>query len=121
MIESFLVLLLRYSFLTTSTSLNSRRWAADGLAYLSLDADVKEELVDNLPALKALFAQCQCQDSHVLYSIITIVVNLTNSYDVQKPDKQMLELAAYAKQHIPKEHAKVTHDNYRFNCIQKRK
>ncbi|CAF4439319.1 unnamed protein product, partial [Rotaria sp. Silwood2] len=93
-------------FLTTSQSFDIRRWSADGLAYLSLDADVKEELVDNLSALKALFTLCQCQDAHVLYSITTIFVNLTNTYDIRKPDKEMTELAAYAKQHIPKEHPK---------------
>ncbi|CAF3590275.1 unnamed protein product [Rotaria sp. Silwood1] len=93
-------------FLTTSQSFDIRRWSADGLAYLSLDADVKEELVNNLSALKALFTLCQCQDAHVLYSITTIFVNLTNTYDIRKPDKEMVELAAYAKQHIPKEHPK---------------
>ncbi len=94
-------------FLTTSDSFDIRRWSADGLAYLSLDADVKEELADNLPALKALFNLCQCEDAHVLYSLTTIFVNLTNTYDIHKPEKEMVELAAYAKQHIPKEHPKV--------------
>ncbi|CAF3942470.1 unnamed protein product [Rotaria magnacalcarata] len=93
-------------FLTTSQSFDIRRWSADGLAYLTLDADVKEELADNLEALKALFTLCQCPDAHVLYSITTILVNLTNTYDIHKPDKEMLELATYAKQHIPKEHLK---------------
>jgi hypothetical protein len=94
-------------FLTTSDSFDIRRWSADGLAYLSLDADVKEELADNLPALKALFNLCQCEDAHVLYSLTTIFVNLTNTYDIHTPEKEMVELAAYAKQHIPKEHPKV--------------
>ena len=94
-------------FLTTSASFDVRRWSADGLAYLTLDADVKEELVDNPAALKALFDLCQCQDAHVLYSITTIFVNLTNTYDVRKPEKEMTELANYAKQHVPQEHEKV--------------
>jgi hypothetical protein len=103
-------------FLTTSESFDIRRWSADGLAYLSLDADVKEELADNLPALKALFNLCQCQDSHVLYSITTILVNLTNTYDIIKPDKEMAELATYAKQHIPKEHPKVEEERGWIEC-----
>jgi hypothetical protein len=94
-------------FLTTSASFDVRRWSAAGLAYLTLDADVKEELVDNPSALKALFEICQCQDAHVLYSITTIFVNLTNTYDMRKAEKEMTELANYAKQHVPKEHAKV--------------
>ncbi|CAF0748495.1 unnamed protein product [Adineta ricciae] len=93
-------------FLTTSDRFDIRRWSADGLAYLTLDADVKEDLADNSLALKALFSLCQCQDAHVLYSLTTIFVNLTNTYDVHKPDKEMTELATYAKQHIPKEHLK---------------
>ncbi|CAF2646097.1 unnamed protein product [Rotaria sp. Silwood2] len=93
-------------FLTTSGKFEIRRWSADGLAYLTLDADVKEELVDNLPALKSLFNLCQCDDAHVLYSITTIFVNLTNTYDTRKADKEMAELATYAKQHVPKEHSK---------------
>lgn len=93
--------------MTSSASFDIRRWSADGLAYLSLDGDVKEDLANNLPALKALFNLSQSQDAHVLYSLTTIFVNLTNTYDIQKPEKEMVELAAYAKQHIPKEHPKV--------------
>ena len=95
-----------HRFLTESQNFNSRRWAADGIAYLSLDADVKEQLVENLSALKSLFQLSQCEDHHVLYSILTIFVNLTNTYDVHRPEKELLELAAYAKQHVPKEHSK---------------
>ena len=109
-------------FLTTSGNLDIRRWSADGLAYLTLDADVKEEFIDNLLALKTLFNLCQCDDAHVLYSITTIFVNLTNTYPTRKPDKQMEELATYAKQRIPKEHPKVRktkeklriYSNFRF-------
>lgn len=31
-----------------------RKWAAEGLAYLTLDADIKEELVDDVNAIKSL-------------------------------------------------------------------
>ncbi len=31
-----------------------RKWAAEGLAYLTLDADVKEDLVADTPALRSL-------------------------------------------------------------------
>lgn len=31
-----------------------RKWAAEGLAYLTLDADVKEELVEDSNALRSL-------------------------------------------------------------------
>jgi len=42
-----------------------------------------------------------------LYSLTTILVNVTNTYDIHKPEKEMIELATYAKQYIPKEHPKV--------------
>ena len=31
-----------------------RKWAAEGLAYLSLDADVKEELIEDTEAISSL-------------------------------------------------------------------
>lgn len=34
---------------------NSRRWAIEGLAYLTFDADVKEELAEDSHALSAMF------------------------------------------------------------------
>lgn len=96
-----------FRFLTTSPKFDNRRWAADGLAYLTLDADVKEELVEDQAALRSLFALCQSQDQNVLYSITTIFVNITNTYETKKAEKEMAELAKYAKQHVPKEHPKV--------------
>ena len=33
----------------------TRHWAAEGLAFLTLDADVKEELLEDKAALQALF------------------------------------------------------------------
>lgn len=37
----------------------TRRWAVEGLAYLTFDADVKEEFVEDEAALKALFQLSQ--------------------------------------------------------------
>lgn len=49
----------------------------------------------------------QSEDKTVLFAVGSTLVNCTNSYDVEKPDPQMLELAKYAKQHVPEEHPKV--------------
>lgn len=43
----------------------------------------------------------------MLFAVGSTLVNCTNSYDVEKPDPQMVELAKYAKQHVPEEHPKV--------------
>ncbi|XP_062357801.1 protein unc-45 homolog A isoform X7 [Cinclus cinclus] len=46
------------------------------------------------------------EDRSVLYAVASTLVNCTNSYDHEEPDPQMLELAKYAKQHIPEQHPK---------------
>ena len=38
-----------------SLPVTSRRWAIEGLAYLTFDADVKEDLVQDKNALQAMF------------------------------------------------------------------
>ncbi|KAG5273944.1 hypothetical protein AALO_G00157460 [Alosa alosa] len=86
----------------------SRRWAIEGLAYLTFDADVKEDLVQDKNALQAMFHLAKSEDKTVLFAIGSTLVNCTNSYDADKPDPQMVELAKYAKQHVPEEHPKDT-------------
>lgn len=39
----------------TSIDARTRKWAAEGLSYLTLDADVKDDFVEDEPALKAMF------------------------------------------------------------------
>ncbi|ESP02238.1 hypothetical protein LOTGIDRAFT_224978 [Lottia gigantea] len=83
-----------------------RRWAAEGMAYLSLDAEVKEELLEDAEAIEALFDVAKKIEKNRVYATITIFVNLTNSYD--KPDimPELIEMAKFAKQHVPEEHEK---------------
>uniref|UniRef100_A0A8D3CKT8 Unc-45 myosin chaperone A n=1 Tax=Scophthalmus maximus TaxID=52904 RepID=A0A8D3CKT8_SCOMX len=82
----------------------SRRWSVEGLAYLTFDADVKEDFVEDKSALLAMFELSE--DKTVLFAVGSTLVNCTNSYEVEKPDPQLLELAKYAKQHVPEEHPK---------------
>lgn len=84
-----------------------KQYAIEALAYLSFDGDVKEELVADKRALTALFETLTFDiDSPVVYSILNIFVNLTNSYDKQEHSPELLELAKFAQQHIPEEHPK---------------
>ncbi|KAG8440608.1 hypothetical protein GDO86_006381 [Hymenochirus boettgeri] len=85
---------------------STRRWAVEGLAYLTFDADVKEEFVEDKAALQAMFTLAKSQDKTVLFAVASTLVNCTNSYDKEEIEPQMLELAKYAKQHIPEEHPK---------------
>uniref|UniRef100_A0A8C0GUH4 Unc-45 myosin chaperone A n=1 Tax=Chelonoidis abingdonii TaxID=106734 RepID=A0A8C0GUH4_CHEAB len=71
----------------------TRRWAVEGLAYLTFDADVKEEFVEDKAAVQAMFQLAKV----CLQSIAPVLF---------APDPQMLELAKYAKQHVPERHPK---------------
>merc|ERR1719234_39012 len=81
-----------------------RRWAAEGLSFLTLDADVKEKLVEDEPAMRALIELGKTGAQNVMYGVMATLVNVTNSYDKQEINPEMLELAKFAKHHIPEEH-----------------
>lgn len=87
-----------------SKDIELRRWATEGLAYLTLDADIKEQLVNDSAALKSLIEVTMAADKNVLYPAATVFVNVTNSYDVKDIEPEMIELAKFAKQHVPEKH-----------------
>ncbi|XP_046608289.1 protein unc-45 homolog B [Neodiprion virginianus] len=81
-----------------------RKWAVEGLSYLTFDAEVKEKLVSDKPAIKAMIELAQTGDQSVIYGVVTTLVNLCNAYDKQEIIPEMLELAKFAKHHIPEDH-----------------
>ncbi|CAH0548699.1 unnamed protein product [Brassicogethes aeneus] len=81
-----------------------RKWAAEGLSFLTLDAEVKEKLIEDKPALRSLIELAKSGDQSALYGVVTTLVNLCNAYEKQDVLPEMLELAKFAKQHIPEEH-----------------
>ncbi|CAK1541542.1 unnamed protein product [Leptosia nina] len=81
-----------------------RKWAAEGLSYLTLDADVKEKLVEDKAALHSLIELAKTGDQSCLYGVVTTFVNLCNAYEKQEIMPEMLELAKFAKHHIPEQH-----------------
>lgn len=81
-----------------------RKWAAEGLSYLTLDADVKEKLVDDKPAIQSLIELAKTGDQSCLYGVVTTLVNLCNAYEKQEVMPEMVELAKFAKHHIPEQH-----------------
>lgn len=81
-----------------------QKWAADGLAYLTLDAEVKEKLIEDTPAIQALIELAKAGNQDVLYGVVTTFVNLCNAYDKQEILPEMIELAKFSKQHIPEAH-----------------
>ncbi|CAG9770799.1 unnamed protein product [Ceutorhynchus assimilis] len=81
-----------------------RKWSAEGLSYLTLDAEVKEKLIEDKAALKALVELAKSGDQSVIFGVITTLVNLCNAYEKQEVIPEMVQLAKFAKQHIPEEH-----------------
>lgn len=81
-----------------------RRWAADGLAYLTLDAECKEKLIEDTASIHALMDLARAGDQSCLYGVVTTFVNLCNAYEKQELVPEMVELAKFAKHHIPEEH-----------------
>lgn len=81
-----------------------RKWSAEGLSYLTLDAEVKEKLIEDRPVLQALIELAKTGDQSVLYGVVTTLVNLCNCYEKQEVIPEMVELAKFAKHHIPEEH-----------------
>ncbi|RMZ96061.1 hypothetical protein BpHYR1_001189 [Brachionus plicatilis] len=92
--------------LCSSLDLDSKKWASDGLAYLSLDADVKHILVQDHSSIRALFELANSDDKNILFSIASILANVTNANAAKKPSEEMIKLAEYAKHHIPEENEK---------------
>ncbi|KJE92716.1 hypothetical protein CAOG_08729 [Capsaspora owczarzaki ATCC 30864] len=84
-----------------------RKWAVEGLAYLTLDADVKEALIEDVAALKALFAMAiKEEDKAVRYGIATILVNLSNSQEKPERMPELDQLKKFAGEKVPVPHPK---------------
>uniref|UniRef100_UPI00358F9374 protein unc-45 homolog B-like n=1 Tax=Myxine glutinosa TaxID=7769 RepID=UPI00358F9374 len=88
----------------------TKRWAIEGLAYLTLDADVKDDFVEDKDAIHAMLELAKAKDQPVLYAVASVLVNCTNSYEQKEKVPEMVELAKYAKQHVPEEHPKDKQD-----------
>ncbi|XP_001600626.2 protein unc-45 homolog B [Nasonia vitripennis] len=80
-----------------------RKWAVEGLSYLTFDAEVKEKLIEDKEAIQAMIELAKTGDKSVVYGVVTTLVNLCNAYDKQEIIPEMLELAKFAKHHIPEE------------------
>ncbi|XP_019367062.1 PREDICTED: protein unc-45 homolog B isoform X1 [Gavialis gangeticus] len=94
----------------TSFDTRTRKWAVEGLAYLTLDAEVKDDFVEDEPAMQAMFELAKTSDKTILYSVASTLVNCTNSYDVKELIPELVQLAQFSKQHVPEEHPKDKKD-----------
>ncbi|NXU71779.1 UN45B protein, partial [Oreotrochilus melanogaster] len=94
----------------TGIDARTRKWAVEGLSYLTLDADVKDDFVEDEPALQAMFELAKTSDKTILYSVASALVNCTNSYDTKELVPELVQLARFSKQHVPEEHPKDKKD-----------
>ncbi|XP_040010228.1 protein unc-45 homolog B [Xiphias gladius] len=88
----------------------TRKWAIEGLAYLTNDADVKDDFVEDEPAMKAMFELAKSTDKTILYAVACILVNCTNCYDKKEIIPELVQLAKFSKQHVPEQHPKDKKD-----------
>ncbi|XP_067935381.1 protein unc-45 homolog B-like isoform X2 [Watersipora subatra] len=89
-----------------SKDVDLRKWSVEGLAYLTLDAEIKEELVTDKAAIQALIDIAKVGDQTVMFPAATVFVNLMNAYDKPEIMPEMKQLAEYAKQKVPEDHPK---------------
>lgn len=83
---------------------NSTRWAIDGLAYLSLTGEVKEAITKDEVLLKAVFKVAELGYYDIAFPLVSLLANLTNSFAEKEVLPEMIEIAKFAKQHIPEKH-----------------
>uniref|UniRef100_A0A4W6G8R2 Protein unc-45 homolog B n=1 Tax=Lates calcarifer TaxID=8187 RepID=A0A4W6G8R2_LATCA len=88
----------------------TRKWAIEGLAYLTNDADVKDDFVEDEAALKAMFELAKSKDKTILYSVACTLVNCTNCYEKKEIIPELVQLAKFSKQHVPEQHPKDKKD-----------
>eukprot|EP01147_Barroeca_monosierra_P000825 gene825-4105_t len=117
---------LRPFLLDSTQDQDIRKWASEGMAYLSLDADVKEYIVGDTDVLNAVHQVCLGEaclqlcfgfyantDMTIQFSMANMLVNLTNSFD--KPEmteehEQLKKLGKFAGENIPEPHEKDADD-----------
>nr|CDS25299.1 protein unc 45 A [Hymenolepis microstoma] len=83
---------------------NSTRWAIDGLAYLSLTGEVKEAVTKDKVLLEAVFKVADLGYYDTAFPLVSFLANLTNSFPEKEVLPEMVEIAKFAKQHIPEKH-----------------
>lgn len=88
----------------------TRKWAIEGLAYLTNDADVKDDFVEDEMAMKAMFDLAKSKDKTILYAVACILINCTNSYEKKEIIPELVQLAKFSKQHVPEQHPKDKKD-----------
>ena len=92
-------------FLTGPHSATIKRWAMEGLAFLSVSAPVKENICKDKQLLHSVLDLISSSsDTAVQYGAATLLVNLTNSYDQPDRNPELEELAHFSGENVPTPH-----------------
>ncbi|XP_024879096.1 protein unc-45 homolog B-like, partial [Temnothorax curvispinosus] len=67
-------------FLTNSQR-DMRKWAVEGLSYLTLDLGVKDDLIQDQQAVQAIIEFAKTKSQSILYQVDILLVNLCSAYD----------------------------------------
>lgn len=95
----------RKFLISTKKDRHLQKWSVEGLAFLSLDAEVKEALISDKTALQALYSCAKnVYDYSQIYAVATVFVNISNSYDKPERNPELEELGKYAGENVPQEH-----------------
>lgn len=99
----------RKFLLNPTKDYDQRRWAAEGLACLTLKADIKEEIIDDDEVIESLFEIAKNTKRLGQYAVSTVLVNLTNTYFNKDDEKELCreeleKVARFAKHHVPEQH-----------------
>ena len=79
-----------------------KKLAVEAMAFLTMNADIKEEIIGNKEALDALLEVGKSGDSTSVYGVCNCLVNLTNSFDKPERNEELEKLAEYAQHNVPK-------------------
>eukprot|EP00127_Corallochytrium_limacisporum_P001429 Clim_evm51s55 gene=Clim_evmTU51s55 len=82
----------------------ARRWALEALAYLSMDGDVKERLIDQTEVISALQRFSVENDGAQKYAIGMLLLNLTNASESEigksEEEEQVQQLRKFAGEQV---------------------
>ncbi|XP_077270245.1 protein unc-45 homolog B-like [Temnothorax americanus] len=65
----------------TNPQRNMRKWAIEGLSYLTVDLGVKDDLIEDKQAVQAIIEFAKTENESILYQVDILLVNLCSAYD----------------------------------------
>ena len=95
----------------------ARKWAIEALAYLTIDAEVKHNLVHDDEQMKIICDYSTNPSPSTSYSLSCIFMNATNSYDQPDVAPEMQRIAEYAKQNVPQAHELDSEENLKTRLV----